>query len=87
MTHIKELITANKLDEATLLLQELLQSEPTNDTAHYLLGNIARKRADWKTAIFHYLSALETNPDSPAREAHAMVVQILNFSNPDLYNP
>lgn len=87
MTHIKELLQANKLDEATLLLQELLAENPNNDTAHYLLGNVARKRADWKGAIFHYLSALEINPNSPAREAHAMVVQILNFSNPDLYNP
>lgn len=87
MTHIKELITANKLDEATLLLQELLLAQPDNDTAHYLLGNIARKRADWKAAIFHYLTAVEMNPDSPAREAHAMVVRILSFSNPDLYNP
>ncbi len=87
MNPIKEMIVEGRLDEAETLLLQQLEANPTDDNAHYLLGNIARKRSDWRKAIFHYLSATEINPESPAREAHRMVMQILEFSNPDIYNP
>jgi hypothetical protein len=37
-------------------------------------------------AINNYLEAMEINPESPARQAHAMMMKIMNFFNKDMYN-
>lgn len=84
---IKELVVSGKLEKAKDRLTAYLEENVKDDEAYYLLGNICRKQADWKNAIHYYLSAVEINPDSPAGEAHRAVMEILNFSNPDLYNP
>ncbi len=87
LTEIRALIAENRTDEAIRLLEVHLQANPYDDAAYLLLGNVYRKRSDWKHAIECYLSATEINPDSPAREAYRMTMDILNFMNPDLYNP
>ena len=35
----------------------------------------------------HNRELSESHPNSPAKQAYEMVMDIINFSNPDLYNP
>lgn len=84
---IKEHIKEGKLDTAISELNEYIQSNVTNDDEpYYLLGNAYRKQGNWQLALNNYLEAIERNPESPAVQAHQMVMDILNFYNKDMYN-
>ena len=65
---------------------QYIQEEPTQDEPYYLLGNAYRKQGNWQLALNNYLEAIERNPDSPAVNAHKMMMDILNFYNKDMYN-
>ena len=86
MEAIKQLILDNKADEAIRLLDEIITADPQNDEAYYLRGNAWRKKGNMQLAINNYLEAMEINPESPARQAHAMMMKIMNFFNKDMYN-
>ena len=86
MEAIKQLILDNKADEAIRLLDEIIAADPKNDEAFYLRGNAWRKKGNMQLAINNYLEAMEINPESPARQAHAMMMKIMNFFNKDMYN-
>ena len=82
-THIKE----GELDTAIHRLTEYIQNDTTNDDEpYYLLGNAYRKQGNWQLALNNYLEAMERNPESPAVQAHQMMMDILNFYNKDMYN-
>ena len=84
---IKEQINEGLLSEATERLQQIIQTDIKHaDQAHYLLGNIYRKRGDWQGALNHYQEAIDLNPNSPAKEARSMAMDILNFYNKDMFN-
>lgn len=53
----------------------------------YERGNLHRKKGEWKEAIEAYNAALALDPQSPAREAKAMIMDILNFYHKDAFNP
>lgn len=53
----------------------------------YQRGNEMRRQGLWHEAINLYIEAIELDPDSPAREAKAMLDDILGFYNKDAYNP
>lgn len=86
MEDIKKLIYEGKVVEAIRLLDVLIEENETCDEAWYLRGNAYRKINDNRQALNNYLRALELNPDSPARQAHDMLIDILNFYNKDMYN-
>ncbi len=84
---IKDLIKEGKLDMAIEQLTAYIQSDTTHDDEpYYLLGNAYRKQGNWQMALNNYLEAMERNPESPATNAHRMVMDILNFYNKDMYN-
>ena len=84
---IKELIKEGKLDTAIEQLNAYIQSDtPQDDEPYYLLGNAYRKQSNWQMALNNYLEAMERNPESPAVQAHQMMMDILNFYNKDMYN-
>lgn len=87
MKEIKQLILEGNTAEAIRRLNAWLEHAPSSDEAYYLLGNAYRKQGEVRLALNNYLAALELNPDSPAREAHDMLMKILNFYHKDLYNP
>ena len=70
---IKELINQGDVAEAIRQLDE------------YLI-NAYRKQGNWQLALNNYQYAIDLNPDSPAREAYRMAMDILNFFNKDMYN-
>lgn len=88
ITECKRLLHDGCIEEAIQKLQELiaLEKHPA-DELYYLLGNAYRKQQNWQQAINCYSEAVSVNPESPAREARTMILDILNFYHKDLYNP
>lgn len=84
---IKELINQGNVEQAILLLDEMLQTDfPGKDEAYYLRGNAYRKQGNWQQALNNYRRAIDLNPESPAVQAYKMAMDILNFFNKDMYN-
>lgn len=86
MNPIKQLIAEGKTEEAIRLLDRQLAATPAADEAYFLKGNAYLKQGDVRQALNNYLRAMELNPESPAREAYRMQIDILNFYNKDMYN-
>ncbi|MEG1543512.1 MAG: tetratricopeptide repeat protein [Tannerellaceae bacterium] len=86
MDKIKQLIEAGNADEAIRLLDVLLAENASSDEAYFLRGRAYAKKGDFPHALNNYLSAIALNPDSPAVEAHSMLMKIMNFFNKDMYN-
>lgn len=87
LTEIERIIARGKLDEARDELSELLEKEPQNDSAWYLLGGIYRRKELWGDAINAYNKAKLINPEGPAAAAVESIYDILSFVNTDLMNP
>ncbi len=85
----KGYIKSGDIDLAVEFLSDLLQK--FEDKKHkadvfYLLGNIYRKKSDWKLALDNYQSSMDLNPEGPAKGAHKMILDIMNFFHKDMYN-
>lgn len=86
MVTIKQLIADGRTDEAIRLLDEYIAHNSLSDTAYYLRGKAYHKQGDVRQALNNFLTAMELNPDSPARQAHDMLMKIMNFYNKDMFN-
>lgn len=87
LVNIKELVKEGKLETAIEALNSYIQeNDGRDDEPYYLLGNAYRKQGNWQLALNNYLEAMERNPESPAVQAHQMMMDILNFYNKDMYN-
>lgn len=86
MEEIKQLIYESKIEQAIALLNEYIEVHSNCEEAYYQLGNAYRKKGDNRQAMNNYLKAMEINPDSPARQAYNMLIDILNFYHKDRYN-
>lgn len=87
--NLKELINQGNTDQAIEQLDQLLEDGSTTDgkdILYYLRGNAYRKKGDWQQALNNYQSAIDLNPESPAIQARAMLMDILNFFHKDMYN-
>ncbi len=84
--NIKNLISEGELQNAIGLLDELIGEDCKDDELYYLRGNAYRKQCNWQQALNNYLEAISLNPQSPAVEAHRMLMEILEFYNKDMYN-
>lgn len=84
---IKELINQGEVEKAILALDQLIRSDfIPKDEAYYLRGNAYRKLSNWQQALNNYREATELNPQSPAAEAHKMMMNIMNFYNKEMFN-
>ncbi len=59
-----QLLKENLLDEAEEYFRRILEQEDSNNYALVGLGDSARKRRDFRTAISHYEKCLEHHPDN-----------------------
>lgn len=83
----RRLISEGKIEEAVETLKQYISGDlPHQDEAFYLLGNAYRKLGNWQEAIQNYMEATERNPESPAKEAHRMMMEIMEFYNKDMFN-
>ncbi|MCR5820802.1 MAG: tetratricopeptide repeat protein [Bacteroidaceae bacterium] len=53
----------------------------------YEKGNAYRREQRWGDALNAYSEAVKLDPDSPARHAYEMLVQIMEYRCKDYYNP
>jgi cytochrome c-type biogenesis protein CcmH/NrfG len=84
---IKQLIYDGQIDEAIHLLDIHIATYPADADAWYLRGNAYRKKADFQQALNNYLEAMTLNPGSPAAQAYALLMQILDYNNNEVNNP
>ena len=84
---IEALLREGKLDQAYDQLNLLLEREPGNSYAWYLLGGIYRRQQLWGDAINAYNKAKMIDPKGPAATAIEEIYEILNYRNTDMMNP
>jgi len=63
LAHAQELFNGNQVDEATMVLEELITAQPDLAGAHYLLGLCLNSRGDMTAAAQHLKRFLELEPD------------------------
>jgi tetratricopeptide (TPR) repeat protein len=83
---ITELLQAEKADEAQALFQEISPEE----TVDYWLtkGKLEQKFQHWGNAINAFSKVLEIEPENSEAQSQLHLVQnILNFWNPEMFNP
>ncbi len=86
LSDIKALIAQEDFSQAEAQLNEFLSQNRENDEAHFLLGNLHRKREDWEGALNEYQAAMDINENSPARLAYNAIQEVLAFYNKDMFN-
>ncbi len=84
--HITSLIDGGNVAVAIEELEAYLLTSGNDDEAYMLLGNAYRKGENWEKAMNAYSRAVDINPNSPAKDAYNMILQILNFYDTDRYN-
>jgi len=57
--------SANKFDEALVVLEDALERDPFNSTIHYELGTLHMNRRDWDAAQASLEKSLEIEPTQP----------------------
>lgn len=83
---VRDLLKNEQADEAKKLFQKIEEGE----TAEYYLlkGAIAQKFQNWGDAINAYTKVQEIDPESEEAKNNLKLIQnILNFWNPDMFNP
>ena len=87
LENIKTMIKDGLIAEAQDALDKIIeQNTEYIDQAYYLKGNACRKIGDWQGALNNYQEAISINPESPAKDAREMMMDILNFYNKDMFN-
>ncbi len=84
---IEAMLREGRLEDAYTQLTALLEREPKNAYAWYLMGGIYRRQQLWGEAINAYNQAKMIDPSSPAATAIESIYEILNYRNTDLMNP
>lgn len=65
LARARTLIEQGKLDQAIVLLNELIQKQPQMPGAEAKLGKAYSAKRDYERAVFHLEKALKQNPDDP----------------------
>ena len=87
MIQIRQFIKENKLTEALVELNALIDREPDNAEALFERGRIYWRLGERSKAMSDYCCADALEPDGPASVALDQARRIEAFFNPDLLNP
>ncbi len=77
----------NNIEEEIRLLSERIAANPADADAYYRRGTLRWRLQQRAGAITDLNTAARLNPQGPAPAAVANLNAIMNFFNPDLYNP
>ena len=83
---VQRLLETGNLQGALIEVTKLIAQQGDDDKLYYLQGKIHLRNGEWQAATNAFLHAQELNPDSPAKEQLAMIKDIMNFYNKDMYN-
>jgi tetratricopeptide (TPR) repeat protein len=86
LNQVLELIHAEKAIEAQLVFNEITPAE----TADYFMvkGKLEQKFQNWGKAINAYIKVIELEPENTeAQNSLHLIQNILNFWNPEMFNP
>lgn len=83
---VLELIQAEKANEAQQAFNEIA---PAETVEYYLVkGKLEQKFQNWGKAINSFTKVIEIEPDNIEAQNHLyMIKSILNFWNPEMFNP
>lgn len=87
MKQIEELLKNNKIEDAIVLLSDIINKSPSDADALFLRGKLYWRLGNRSKATSDYAAAAGLDPDSPAASALEQARDIENFFNPDLLNP
>ncbi len=87
LLEIEKILASGQVNEALNRVMALLEQEPNNASAWYLLGGIYRREQLWGEAINAYNRAKMIEPEGPADAAIDSIYDIIRFVNKDLMNP
>jgi Flp pilus assembly protein TadD len=88
ITEAKLLFDQNKLEEALLILNELILTNGSDIQALNLRGRIFYKMQKWGNAMNDYSAVIEIDPaNTEAKSGIAMARSILGYFTPDMFNP
>lgn len=86
LTRVLELIRTEKANEAQKVFNEIIPAE----TVEYFMvkGKLEQKFQNWGKAINAYSKVIEIEPENTEAQNHLHLIQnILNFWNPEMFNP
>lgn len=91
LQEIKETLVNGNSDKTIIngvivSLKQFIAQNPKSDDAYFLLGNAYRRREEWGEAMNAFQSAVELNPNSPAKIAYRSIQEVLDFFNKDMFN-
>lgn len=84
---IENMISQGSAAEAIRLLDDMIGAEPQKAQWRFLRGKAYWRLGDKGKAISDYEHASQLDPSSPATQALEMARQIMDFFNPDIFNP
>jgi tetratricopeptide (TPR) repeat protein len=86
ISRVLELLKAEKASEAQKIFNEI---EPVETVEYWMVqGILEQKFQNWGKAINAFLKVIEIEPDnSEAKNNLHMIQSILNFWNPEMFNP
>lgn len=86
-TTVNRLISENQLDRAIGLLSEAIAGNPGDAEALFMRGRIYWRKGKRSEAISDYEAAAALDPSSPASIALEQARNVMDFFNPDIFNP
>lgn len=85
--HISQLISDGLLQDAISELDAIISCEPGNHDAIFTRGKLYWRLGNQAAATADYTRAADLQPDGPAVRALENTQDIIDFFNPDIFNP
>jgi len=86
LNRVSELIHSEKANEAQQIFSEIIPEE----TVQYFMvkGKLEQKFQNWGKAINAFSKVVEFEPENKEAQNHLQMIRnILNFWNPEMFNP
>lgn len=87
LDNIHQLIATNKIQEAIAQLDNIIADTPDHHDAIFLRGKLHWRMGNKSAATSDYCRANRLCPGGPATRALENARDIIDFFNPDIYNP
>lgn len=87
--NLKKVIELIKADKA-MKAHEVFKQIEKNESAEYFLvkGKLEQKFQNWGEALNAYSRVIEIDPENKEAKNHLQIIKgILNFWNPEMFNP